>query len=135
MTYGWAILVVIIAVSGLAYYNFFSASKYFPEECELSPKIICKNWKISTNTITLIIRNEYGETINPFNITVLSNQGCNTAFAAATNGLSDGEEEKITLNCAQLITNENYEANLNMSYKGTAGTTHSTIGKLRGKRE
>lgn len=135
MTYGWAIILIVIAVSILAYNNVFSPSKYYPAECELLPNVNCKTWKISSATIDIVVRNEFRQTLNPFNITVHSDTDCNNGFGQATNGLNNGEEEKISITCPDTISDTTYQAQLNISYTGTAGTRHDTVGKISGQRE
>ncbi len=135
MTYGWAVLGIAAAVGALMYYGFFSPAKYFPDECELFSKVECVTWKVSTNSIELVVRNEFGQKLIPFNITVLSSEGCNQAFMEATNGLTDGEEEKLILGCGIPITGDRYSGILNVSYTGSSGQYHVVYGKIRSQRE
>ncbi len=135
MTYGWAVLAIMAAVGALAYYNFFSTSKYFPDECEIFPKVECKAWKVSPAAIDIIARNEFGQALNPFNITIISDEGCNGAFISAGGGLQDGEEEKMTLACAPAISGSKYTATLNISYTGSSGVYHVAYGKIKSQVE
>ncbi len=135
MTYGWAILGLAAAIGGLTYFNIFNTTKYYPEECILFDKVSCITAKASfsstPNRIELVARNEYGQLLNPFNITILSDQGCNNNQGTASGGLTDGEEEKITITCTSTLPTEGrYQAILNISFTGTSGTPHNAYGKL-----
>ena len=37
MTYGWAILVVLIVIGALAYFGVLDPKRFLPEKCELGP--------------------------------------------------------------------------------------------------
>lgn len=56
MTYGWAILVVLVAIGALAYFGVLSPAQFLPEKCTLSSGsgLFCDDFSIST-TITLNI--------------------------------------------------------------------------------
>ncbi|MDO8555867.1 MAG: hypothetical protein Q7R96_01690 [Nanoarchaeota archaeon] len=133
-TYGWMILAMLIAVGALAYYNVFSPSKFFPDECELFDRVTCTAAKVTNNPtpqLQIVARNEFGQLLNPFNITVVSTEGCNGGYGAATGGLTDGEEEKITVICTNTLPTEgNYRATLNISYTATSGIAHNAYGKI-----
>ncbi|HLC55501.1 MAG TPA: hypothetical protein VJJ75_03115 [Candidatus Nanoarchaeia archaeon] len=135
MTYGWAVLAIIAAVGALAYYNVFSPAKYFPDECELFSQVECKAWKVSSSQIEIVVRNEFGQVLSPFNITVISDEGCNGAFLGAASGLGDGEEEKMILACTTAITGERYSATLNVSYTGSSGSYHVAYGRIKSQVE
>ncbi len=135
MTYGLAIVALFIVVGALAYFNVLSPSKYFPEECTLFEKIECTDFKVSKSSIAITVRNRFGELLNPFNITILSDYGCNNVLVNAASGLADSETEKLTFPCSPALTGDDYAALLNISYTGTAGLYHVAYGKLKSKIE
>src|SRR3989338_4683684 len=65
MTYGWAILVVLIVIGALAYFGVFNPSNLLPERCALQSGLECKDWFISatSKTLTLSVTNGMGEGI------------------------------------------------------------------------
>ncbi|MGE0792892.1 MAG: hypothetical protein AB7V77_01785 [Candidatus Woesearchaeota archaeon] len=40
-TYGWAFLIIIVAVAGLSYFGVFSFGKYLPTKCSFDTKLEC----------------------------------------------------------------------------------------------
>ncbi|MCP3685074.1 MAG: hypothetical protein GY861_20625 [bacterium] len=47
MTYGWAILVVLVVIGALAYFGVLSPQNLLPEKCELQMGLNCKDYIIS----------------------------------------------------------------------------------------
>lgn len=52
MTYGWAIITLLVIVAALAYFGVFSAERYIPEGCVTSSEVICKDFQIFNDTAT-----------------------------------------------------------------------------------
>ncbi|HLC46713.1 MAG TPA: hypothetical protein VJI75_03140 [Candidatus Nanoarchaeia archaeon] len=44
LTYGWAILIVLVVIAALAYFGVLSPSKFLPEKCTFQPGILCKDF-------------------------------------------------------------------------------------------
>jgi len=49
MTYGWAILVVLVMISALAYFGVMNPNKYLPEKCIFSAGFNCRDFIIQHN--------------------------------------------------------------------------------------
>ena len=57
-TYGWAFLVIIVAVAGLSYFGVFNFSRYLPTTCSLDSKIECGSaFAVRNSTTALQLRN------------------------------------------------------------------------------
>lgn len=52
MTYGWAILVVLVAIGALAYFGVLSPDRFLPESCTITPGLACTGYKISATAAT-----------------------------------------------------------------------------------
>ena len=65
MTYGWAILVILIILGGLAYFGVLNPQKLLPERCELQLGLRCKDYRVSaaSNSISLAVENGRGTDI------------------------------------------------------------------------
>ncbi|MCP3684127.1 MAG: hypothetical protein GY861_15710 [bacterium] len=68
MTYGWAILVVLVVIGALAYFGVLSPQNLLPEKCELQMGLNCKDYIISQGgltdgTVTLNLENGMGQGI------------------------------------------------------------------------
>ena len=66
MTYGWAILVVLIAIGALAYFGVLNPSRFLPRSCTLMPGLDCDEFKVDDSDVQvqLFIRNGIGDSID-----------------------------------------------------------------------
>ena len=62
MTYGWAILVVLVVIGALAYFGVLNPSILLPEKCTLTTGLSCKDHRIdsSTGNVSLSLENGMG---------------------------------------------------------------------------
>jgi len=133
MTYGWAILVVLIAIGALAYFGVLNPAQFLPESCTLGPGLSCDDFKIigTTGVTTLIIRNGMGEDLTGVLVTL--EDACAPTTA---NVIADGDTETFT--CAGTIgtAGSKYKSDITFAYTaGTGGLTHSKTGTLTTKYE
>ena len=70
MTYGWAILVVLVAISALAYFGVLDMNKFLPATCDLPTGLSCLDHRVTVtgfgqdeNTLKLRVKNNLGSTI------------------------------------------------------------------------
>jgi hypothetical protein len=63
MTYGWAIMVVLIVIGALAYFGVLSPTNLLPEKCFLPLGMSCEDHQVTTNSVQLNIRNSMGDRI------------------------------------------------------------------------
>jgi len=112
MTYGWAILVVLVAIGALAYFGVLSPDKMLPEKCIISSGsgLFCDKFSIGTNFITIKIKNSLAEQIiitnasitdtacNPFlvNVTIIASGTGNIELTNCTLGSKISEDLAIT---------------------------------------
>jgi len=62
MTYGWAILVVLVAIGALAYFGVLNPSRFLPNSCTIAPGLSCDAFKVNVDdTVELSIRNGMGK--------------------------------------------------------------------------
>ena len=65
MTYGWAILVVLIAIGALAYFGVLSPAKLLPDKCTATAGFQCTDFTFSTSLGGRIkLTNGLGSTVN-----------------------------------------------------------------------
>ena len=86
MTYGWAILIILIVAGVLAYYGIFAPSGFLgPTARGFGQVQVLNPWSLSAanGAITLNLENRVGGTIDVYNITyTLTNGGSGTYSAA-----------------------------------------------------
>ncbi len=65
MTYGWAVLVVLVVIGTLAYFGILNPSFLLPEKCTLQMGLYCKDHRIDSDqgTISLKLDNGMGKGI------------------------------------------------------------------------
>ena len=72
MTYGWALLVVLIVIGVLMYSGFVDTSNLLPEKCTLSISVKCIDYSVKTDSINLHLENVAGKVMIVRNIQVTS---------------------------------------------------------------
>jgi len=75
MTYGWALLVVLIAIAALAFFGVLSPGRFLPSTCNLGIGFACVDFKVSdiSDDIDIIVQNGIGSTLDIFSIYVNPN--------------------------------------------------------------
>jgi len=60
MTYGWAILVVLVVIGALAYFGVLSPATLLPEKCSFPVSVNCVDHSVESDKITIILQNGAG---------------------------------------------------------------------------
>ena len=60
MTYGWAILVVLVVIGALGYFGVLSPTALLPEKCVFGVELACQDYAVHTNKIELKLQNNIG---------------------------------------------------------------------------
>ena len=127
MTYGWAILVVLVAIGALAYFGVLSPEKFLPDKCTLQAGIACIDKKATPTSVTVRITNSLGYDIESI---VVKAGECGTSNSPPT--LTNGGSATYTINCVSALTSgSKYNAHLNVSYTVTeTQISHNNIGQI-----
>ncbi len=106
MTYGWAILVVLVAIGALAYFGVLSPDRFLPEKCVLSSGsgLFCSNFGVDTtaNNIRILVKNSLADPVT----------------IAATSKLVEGNTTQCTSNALTIAADS--DATLTFSTCGLA---------------
>ncbi len=139
MTYGWAILVVLIAIGALAYFGVLNPGRYLPSSCTISNQIGCNEFKVTggaaanTVAITLVLQNGRGTdlTLSPAffaqtNINLTSPTNINCALSTlnigsavnTTNNMTDGASATATFLCPSAMppAGQKVKGTINIAY-------------------
>ena len=131
MTYGWAILVVLVAVGALAYFGVLSPDKFLPSKCVLQSGIACLDHKVTSTQVQVVIQNSLG-----FDLTsvIVKAGGCGASSAIS---LPNGEKSPtIAITCAAPLIGSKYNQNVNVSYTVTdTGISHNNVGQITSRIE
>lgn len=126
MTYGWAILVVLVAIGALAYFGVLSPDKFLPAKCTLQSGIACVDHKATATSLTISVRNSLG-----YDVTVdsVKAQQC-TASAPATT-LTNGATDPTNFILTCVNGGSKYNGNVNISYTNAdTQVTHVNQGQI-----
>lgn len=113
MTYGWAILVVLVAVGALAYFGVLSPDKFLPAKCTLQAGIACLDHKATANSLTLVLQNSLG-----FDITLSDIEAGKCTKPGSQGTLANGgKTNPIVLTCNGIAVGATkYNEEVNISY-------------------
>ncbi|MDO8339671.1 MAG: hypothetical protein Q7T16_03365 [Candidatus Burarchaeum sp.] len=112
MTYGWAILVIVIVLAALLYLGVFNIGSRVPEQCNLPVGIMCNSAKLVAADLTLTLKNGHGNKINVCAITcddtktaadiaAITAASCIVPLSGTYRGTIDvGEQATVTANGA-----------------------------------
>ncbi len=145
MTYGWAILVVLIAIGALAYFGVLNPSRYLPNSCTITPGIACNDFKLSTasgGSVQLIMRNGAGSDWGNISVAI---SGC-TASTEADGGFGAtddvwidgtilGGSDGITLTSCGYTSGQRVKTDVSVAYNTTEGVGHKRVGQITSKVE
>jgi len=137
MTYGWAILVVLVAIGALAYFGVLSPGRFLPESCTIAPGLDCYDFGVdaSANQIQMDIRNGMGQKVT-FSAVNLDTDGDGTADCTEIAGgaILDGGTGNWDITCPDAdvgASGENFKATIIGTYtKGTGTIPHGISGVI-----
>ncbi|MCA9478130.1 MAG: hypothetical protein KC535_03220 [Nanoarchaeota archaeon] len=156
MTYGWAILVVLLAIGALAYFGVLDPSRLLPESTTFpAPISNVDNGLIDdvTNSVEVALVNNKGVAITlPLTGSLTPDAGTTCVYSsvsatyngaavvANTTQIPQGATFLITFDCTDLVPTPaigtKYKATMAFDYTNTqTGQTRSHIGTVQGRYE
>ena len=133
MTYGWAILVVLVAVGALAYFGVLSPDKFLPAKCTLPAGLACVDHKATANQLVLRVQNSLGYDIT---VDAVKATGCTALGSQGT--FANGGAATWTLTCTNSGSKYNGQANISfttINSDGSAGIPHNSVGQITSRIE
>lgn len=137
MTYGWAILVVLIAIGALAYFGVLSPERFLPEKCVISSGsgLFCDEFTsdATADTVTIRIKNILTESAWVDSVAIDS-PAC--SFSTADTQIAADGTTDFALACAvgALSSGDKIKGSLKIDFDiGTAagaGLAKSTTGQI-----
>ena len=112
MTYGWAILVVLIAIGALAFFGVLSPERFLPAKCTLQPGLACIDHKVTPGQVDVVVKNGYGSDI-VVNVITVKKCGTISPAQAMANG---GDGIQFNIPCTTPITTSKFNGILNITY-------------------
>ena len=142
MTYGWAILIILIVAGVLAYYGIFSPSSFLgPTARGFGQVQVLNPWSLTqTGTLTLNLANRVGEgSLNITNMTAAYNGGAVGActVTSAPVAIGSGSDMPVTATCGAVTgsaAGDSFTAEIVIYYSYGSPTpgNYSTSGTITG---
>ncbi len=129
MTYGWAILVVLIAIGALAYFGVLSPSRFLPESCTIEPGIGCE-FKVESTGLNLTLTNGIGQDLSNVNIV---GSTCNTADSSADGDDSWTNGQSLNILLTGCSNSGRFRDTIIITYTDEAGYQRTKTGEVVGK--
>jgi hypothetical protein len=130
MTYGWAILIILVAIAALTYFGVLSPSRLLPSRCTFSPEVSCEEFKItSPSTVAFKFRNNLGFAAD-FTATTNSTEGFGTCIPAGQPfSVGAGKIQEATCDLAPggIPSGEKIKVQVYMTYKKLGGSYDTPI--------
>lgn len=137
-TYGWAFIVILVMIGALAYFGVLNPSKVTPNRCIVEAGIECKEYRMTDDTVSIILNNRKGSGMIISAVTATSDVG--TPGACQVNGAAFPAtilpEGSIDIECVSAATPAPFASSLGnkvkvdftITYTAPGGTLAQTAG-------
>ena len=128
MTYGWAIVVVLIVITALSHFGILNPGNIFPERCILQLGLECVDYKVTQSEVALIIKNTLGTTITIRSTGVSVN---NITCSSNSSQIMPSNARSVSMisGCSNGMPGERFKGEITISYtkKGLLHIAKGTI--------
>ncbi len=151
MTYGWAILVVLVVIGALAYFGVLTPETFLPEKCTFPIQLGCQDYRVTTATtpdsITLVLSNGAGRDMRIQRVAVSGAAindgaaGLDVCVDATAQDVTNGQQKTFTAATADcVLTNtgkskNKYNITVLYNWIDSPGIAHTMSGELLAKTE
>ncbi|MCK4521831.1 MAG: hypothetical protein KAU20_04610 [Nanoarchaeota archaeon] len=133
MTYGWAILVVLVAIGALAYFGVLNPGRYLPSSCTIGPGLACSEFKVTnvdTNSVDIYVRNGLGKSIGTVTMTLtpVGGSACSAGTTQDTS-IADGGLGHFQFSCALASASkgDRFKGAISLGYIASGETLNHTM--------
>ncbi|MBI2671158.1 hypothetical protein HYX18_04250 [Candidatus Woesearchaeota archaeon] len=125
MTYGWAILVVLIVI-GILWSFIGNPADILGDKCILpaGSSLFCEDQKAEQGSATVLVRNGLAETINVNSIELTEKQCKDKTFTQPS--ISPGATTTFIVECSSIQQGEYVRSSLKVNYDVVGGLTNKT---------
>ena len=96
MTYGWAILVVLVVIGALAYFGVLNPAKLLPDKCTATAGFTCSDFVMNAGGPTVKLINGMGQSVTISSTTFTHSAGTAITLTAPASGTVWKSGEAIT---------------------------------------
>lgn len=134
MTYGWAILIVLIAIGALAYFGVLNPQRLLPKSCTLAPGLSCDDFIVRDDgTGSVIVRNGGARALQNWQLEIehVANGTC-TAIGWTGTDWPSGEQLSCTFSGLTTgVKGDGYSDDIVLYYNEKGSTiSHKIQGQL-----
>jgi hypothetical protein len=132
MSYGWALLVVLLVIAALAYFGMLNPERFLPDKVNLGTGLTVTSSTLDERYLTLIVNNGMGKALYNFaiNATLCGTDG----VSSGSYTFAEGESKKILIPCTKQLKNSKFKSDLKVTYTtNTYGeqVSHVSSGDLK----
>ena len=131
MTYGWAILVVLIAIGALAYFGVLSPERFLPEKCLIASGsgLFCDDYNaVGGSGVTVRVRNILTDAVTVTTLTV-TDPSITCSWAGSTAITADRTADFLAV-CAGLTRGQKIKGDMSIKYSKAGGLSKTATGNL-----
>ncbi len=136
MTYGWAILVVLIAIGALVYFGVLSPERFVQDSCTLTPPFSCSQLGdfvalgAATSNVKFQVQNGAGSTVTIQGVTLTPSDGTTCSRVDVVSSITDGGKSEFVFTCgglnAQTPKGTKIKGDISMTYSLAGGSYNQT---------
>ena len=134
MTYGWAMLLLLAVIGGMAYFM-PKTSTLTPEKCVFGSALPCLGAQLTSNNLTVVLRNGLGQTV--YNISANVTMPMITNCSVINSTIS--ADQRITIVCPNNgVLNLIKDTRINMQViyqKSRTGYSQEILGDIYAKKQ
>ncbi|MBW3004970.1 hypothetical protein KY310_04010 [Candidatus Woesearchaeota archaeon] len=122
LTYGWVILVFLVAIGALLYFGFLSPETFGQEQCEIIPGLDCKDVRAAGSELTLVLENNMGQDV--FIQKISDPEGA--CSLGEGKEIKNSEQETFVISgCKYGSKGERLKTELDFEYQSSTGLDHT----------
>lgn len=125
MTYGWALLIILVAITALAYFGVLNVDQFIPQRCDLPTGISCLNVKATGDSLLLVLHNSLGQDIN---VTEIRTTLCN--YSSNLELLNDNSYTFNLTGCSNGAAGKRLKDTINITYYDSYNVPHIKSGDI-----
>jgi len=135
MTYGWAILVVLVSIAALAYFGVLKQDRFVPEKCVFEPGLACLGFKLESSSATVVLRNSLGDDITIDKVEVSTKEGISCSKLESKVIKNNEKATLILSGCNNGDVGSRFDGEIIITYTKKDLLTHTTKGRMTARIE
>jgi len=130
MTYGWAIVVALVAIGVLVYLGVLSPDRLLSNKCSLPTGITCLDFNVESSRVILVLQNNIGESITINEVAVAKKNDGSCSNTESIQLKNNQRAIIIVLDCNNGNINDKFKGDLNITFTKESLLAHLTQGSI-----